>query len=156
MDSEAKQRCLSVERIIAAPAGHIFDVLADPHLHIAIDGSGSLLSVDTADCRLTLGSTFSVRVRRGISYRTKNRVIACEKNRLIAWAHWRRTVWRYELEPLDGSRTLVRESFDWSGARWPRAIEIVRDHHKSLPAMEATLEKLAEFVESGREKPLST
>lgn len=150
MDSEAKQRCLSVERIIAAPAGHIFTVLADPQLHIAIDGSGSLVSVDSTNCKLELGSTFSVRVRRGISYRTKNQVVAFEKNRLIAWSHWRRTVWQYALEPLDDTRTLVRESFDWSCARWPRAIEIVRDHRKSLLAIEATLKKLAEFVESGR------
>ncbi len=144
----SEQQSVSVERLIDAPAERIFDVLADPSRHCEIDGSGSLVRMTSSHTRLALGSTFSMRVRLGVTYPTKNRVLEYEENRLIAWAHWNGHRWRYELEPQDDGGTLVRETFVWGTARWPRLMELTGSDTKNVPSMEATLERLAAVVET--------
>jgi hypothetical protein len=73
----------------------------------------------------------------------KNTVVEFEEGRLIAWRHFGRHRWRYELEPVDDG-TKVRETYDWStailGTRlyiemsgWPKRAE---------RAMTETLERL--------------
>ena len=143
----AKDRTVSVERLIEAPAERIFDVLADPSRHCEIDGSGTLVQMTSSQTRLALGSTFSMRVRVGVSYPTNNRVLEFEENRLIEWAHWQGQRWRYELEPQDDGGTLVRETFNWGTSRWPRGAELFGAHKKNVPNMEATLARLAALVE---------
>lgn len=83
----------------------------------------------------------------GMPYRISNEVVEFEPNRLIAWQHVGRHIWRYRLEPVDDA-TLVTEEFDWSNARSPRMIELMRYPTKHLPGMEQTLERLAKHVES--------
>ena len=144
----SEKRSVSVERLIDAPAERIFDVLADPSRHCEIDGSGSLVRMTSSHTRLALGSTFSMRVRLGVTYTVKNRVLEFEENRLIAWAHWNGHRWRYELEPQDDGGTLVRETFVWGTARWPRVMELTGADKKNVPSMEATLERLAAAVET--------
>ena len=143
----SKQRTVSVERLVDAPAERIFDVLADPGRHCEIDGSGTLMRMTSSHTRLALGSTFSMRVRNGVTYSTKNRVLEFEENRLIEWAHWHGQRWRYELDPQDDGRTLVRETFNWGTARSPRLVELMGYDKKNVPNMEATLARLAVLVE---------
>ena len=139
-------RVTSRERLISAPAAVIFDVLADPSQHAAIDGSGTVQGHIGQQSRLSLGSTFAMKMRFGIPYRIKSRVLEFEENRLIAWGHLGGHIWRYELEEV-GEQTLVTETFDWSTARLPLLIEVVgypRRHNKN---MERTLWRLAGLVE---------
>ena len=139
-------RVTSRERLISAPASVIFDVLADPSQHAAIDGSGTVQGHVGQQSRLSLGSTFAMKMRFGIPYRIKSRVLEFEENRLIAWGHLGGHIWRYELEEI-GEQTLVTETFDWSTARLPLLIEVVgypRRHNKN---MERTLWRLAGLVE---------
>ncbi|MCY3585397.1 MAG: dimethyladenosine transferase [Acidimicrobiales bacterium] len=142
------QRSVSVERLIAAPAEKIFAVLTDPRRHCEIDGSGTLARLTTSNAPLTLGSTFSMRIKVGVSYTVKNRVLEFEENRLITWAHWQGQRWSYQLEPQPGGATLVRETFDWSTAKLPRSVELIGAHRKNVPNMEKTLERLAALVEA--------
>ena len=146
--AKSEQRSVSVERHIAAPAEAIFAVLADASRHCEIDGSGTLVRATSSNTPLTLGSTFSMRVRLGVTYPTKNRVLEFEENRLIAWAHWNGHRWRYELEPTDDGGTLVCETFVWGTARWPRVMELTGYDKKNVPSMEATLERLAAIFET--------
>ena len=143
----SKQRSVSVERLIGAPAERIFTVLADPSRHCEIDGSGTLSRLTTSNAPLTLGSTFSMRINVGVSYTVKNRVLEFEENRLITWAHWQGQRWSYQLEPQPDGGTLVRETFDWSTAKLPRSIELIGAHRKNVPSMQKTLERLAALVE---------
>ena len=75
---------------------------------------------------LTLGSKFGMDMKMGpLPYRISNTVVEFEQDRLIAWDHFGKHRWRYELEPLgDGSTTRVTESFDWSTATIPKLIEL--------------------------------
>jgi Polyketide cyclase / dehydrase and lipid transport len=107
---------VSVERVIAAPPGKIFDVLADPSEHPVIDGSGTVKDTrGDQPARLSLGAKFGMSMRLGIPYVIKNTVVEFEEGRLIAWRHFGGHRWRYELEPVDGG-TKVRETYDWSTA----------------------------------------
>ena len=148
--ADAGERRVSAERIVDAPAERIFAILADARQHHRIDGSEMVQSSLHAPERLTLGSKFSMSMKLGpIPYRIANEVVEFEPDRRIAWAHVGRHRWRYELEPQPDGRTLVRETFDWSTALVPKAIELVGYPKKNEAAIARTLERLAEVVEAG-------
>jgi hypothetical protein len=135
-------RSVSVSRVINAPAQKIFDILADPAMHPVIDGSDSVKkSIDSNPSRLSDGAKFGMGMRIGLPYRIKNTVVEFEDGKRIAWRHFGRHVWRYELEPAAGG-TKVTESFDWSNAISPGFIERMGYPKKHPEGMAATLERL--------------
>jgi hypothetical protein len=138
---------VSVSRVIHASPEAIFDVLADPARHHEIDGSSMVQGARGESKRLTKGSKFGMDMKFGpIPYRIDNTVTEFEENRLIAWQHFFHHTWRYELEPVEGG-TQVTESFDWSTARIPKAIELVGYPKAHLKNITTTLERLAAVVE---------
>lgn len=137
-------RKVSVERVIAAPPERIFEILSDASQHHLIDGSGTVRDAADAPERLVLGSKFAMGMKFGVPYRTHNEVVEFEPNRRIAWCHFSKHRWRYELEPQPDGKTLVRETFDWSTAVSPHFIELIRAPARNLPAMKKTLERLAQ------------
>ena len=142
-------RKVSVERVIAASPEAIFAVLSDPSRHSEIDGSGSVQKARTGSQKLQLGSKFSMDMRVGAPYRISNTVVEYEENRLIAWQHFGKHRWRYELEPQGEGRTLVRETFDWSTAVIPKVVELIRAPARNEPAMVKTLERLEAVMAAG-------
>jgi uncharacterized protein YndB with AHSA1/START domain len=143
-----RSRSVSVERFIPVPPEVIFEVLADPSRHPVIDGSGTVRRVRRAPRRLEPGSRFGMSMRLGLPYPIRNRVVEFEENRLIAWCHPGGHRWRYELVPHDGG-TRVIETFDWSTARSPAAIEAAGFPERNRVAMVTTLRRLDGLV-SGR------
>lgn len=141
------ERAVTVERVIAAPARAIFDLIADPAMHPVLDGSGSVRRARRGNpARLSLGAKFGMDMRLGIPYRIRNTVVEFEEGRLIAWRHMGGHRWRYELEPTDGG-TKVTETFDYSTALSPRGVERLGFPERNRKGMEATLERLAARVE---------
>jgi hypothetical protein len=139
-------RVVSCERLILAEASLIFDILADPSRHAAIDGSGTVQGHVGKQGRLALGSTFAMKMRFGIPYQIKSRVYEFEEGRLIAWGHLGGHRWRYELK-TEGEHTLVTETFDWSTSRLPIAIQILGYPRRHRSNIEQSLERLAELAE---------
>ena len=137
---------ISVCRVIPANRKDIFNVVANPFLHSVIDGSGTVKEKVRGPESLHLGDTFRIRMRTwNIPYQITNTVVEYEKDLLIAWAHFGKHRWRYELaDGIDG--TIVTESFDWSTSVWPRMIELAKYPKSHLPRMERTLERLENFV----------
>jgi uncharacterized protein YndB with AHSA1/START domain len=76
---------VSVERVIAAPANRIFDLLADPDRHHDIDGSGSVRDAKAKPTRLTTGAQFGMAMQLGVKYSTLNEVIEFDEGKRIAW-----------------------------------------------------------------------
>lgn len=127
---------ISATFTVNAPAETVFDVLADPSTHPAIDGTGWVREpVDTE--RLTeTGQTFRVAMYHdghpNKDYEMANRVVVFDRPRAIGWqpgaepkhipghqgpddgtiefGGW---VWRYDLEPV-GDQTEVTLTYDWS------------------------------------------
>ncbi|MCP5025356.1 MAG: dimethyladenosine transferase [Actinomycetia bacterium] len=140
---------VSVSRVIAAPANQIFDVLADPARHAEIDGSDSVRKARLTDpVRLRMGSRFGMDMHIGVPYRITNVVVEFEEGRLIAWRHFGRHRWRYELEPVQAG-TRVTESFDWSTSPVGKILELLHYPERHGPHMETTLERLEAVVTSG-------
>ena len=114
---------VSVERVIPASPGQVFELLADATKHQTFDGSGMVRrAAGGASEPLRLGSVFGMSMKKGLPYRTVNEVIEYELNRRIAWQTRAGgllkhviggRIWRYELVPVTGG-TLVRESWDIS------------------------------------------
>jgi len=145
----------SAERVIPAPAGEIFALLADPGRHHEIDGSGSVQLPKDGAQRVKRGDQFAMLMKRGVPYSTTNTVVEFEDERLIAWKTCSNNaigrilggpIWRYELEPVDGG-TRVRETWDISEARAEKPLLrlglVHRDVHKS---MERTLENIEKLL----------
>jgi hypothetical protein len=149
---------VSVERVIAAPADRIFDLVADPVRHHDIDGSGSVRDAKSSPSRLSMGATFGMSMHLGINYSMLNEVIEFDDGKCIAWqtrpsGNFQRKlfggrIWRYELEPAEGG-TRVRESWDISQEKGPikglLGIGKSKDHTRE--AMDKTLANIARLTE---------
>jgi uncharacterized protein YndB with AHSA1/START domain len=145
-----RTRKVSTSRTLAADRQAIFDVIADPSQHPRIDGSGTVTDVqDGGPERLRDGARFGMDMRMGASYRILNTVVEFEEGRRIAWRHFNGHRWRYELEDVPGG-TRVTETFDWSTARFPWALELAGFPRRNLLGMERTLENLDALVTGAR------
>lgn len=120
---------LSTTIIIEAPPEAVFDVLADPSTHEAIDGTGwvrqSLDGVHVSQA----GQVFRMAMYHPNhpvgDYEMANRVEVFDPPRAIAWqpgqdiagdgnlefGGW---IWRYDLAPAGPSATEVTLTYDWS------------------------------------------
>jgi hypothetical protein len=133
---------------VAAPAQAVFELLSDPYRHPEIDGSGTLRATVRGPHRLVAGSRFGMAMRYwGVPYRITNTVTEYEPDRLIAWTHLGKVIWRYQLEPLAGG-TQVSETWDPTDARVPAAYQLLKFPERTAPAMMATLERIKALLEA--------
>jgi hypothetical protein len=146
-----KKRQASTSRVIPAERQRIFDVLADPSMHPAIDGSGTVQeSQEGGPERLTYGAKFGMSMKMGAPYKIANTVVEFDEGKRLAWCHFHGHRWRYELEDVPGG-TKVTETFDWSTARTKWTLEMAGIPKRNLEAMERTLERLEEVVTADSE-----
>lgn len=85
-------------------------------------------------------------MRLGLPYKILNTVVEFEPDRLIAWRHFSGHRWRWQLRDLGEGRTEVTETFDWSTARSPRAIELLGFPERNRKGIAATLRRLDDLV----------
>jgi uncharacterized protein YndB with AHSA1/START domain len=114
---------------IPAPADAVFDVLADPTTHPAIDGTGWLREALDGEALTRPGQIFRIAMYHdghpNKNYEMANKVIACERPHVIAWepgqdrsgdgnlsfGGW---IWRYDIRPVGSSQAHVTLTYDWS------------------------------------------
>jgi uncharacterized protein YndB with AHSA1/START domain len=148
---------VSVERVIKAPAGKIFALLADAGNHASIDGSESVNHASKKAVPLSMGSKFSMAMRGRketlfLPYRTTNTVIEYEPDRRIAWQTTAfggllgGRIWRYELSPAEGG-TRVRETWDVSQDKQKWMITSGSMPSLTEQGIRATLERIAKLLE---------
>ena len=151
ISGEEVPRVVSVNREIAADAGHIFELIADPTQQPGRDGNDNLAEAPDGQRVQALGEVFTMTMTKGNV--RENHVVEFEEGRRIAWrpaepgqeppGH----LWRWELEPLDSSRTCVTHTYDWTDLtdekRFPRARSTTADR------LHASIDRLAALAESG-------
>ena len=157
MAQSPQHTVVSVDRVINAPPGAIFAIVADATRHPEIDGSGQLVKAkEGASQHLTLGSTFGMSMKLGLPYTVSNTVIEFEQDRRIAWQtvlsgqlgrFLGGRIWRYELEPVDGG-TKVTESWDLSQDKQAFFLKNPKVGQHTAASMSKTLERLAEITAS--------
>jgi uncharacterized protein YndB with AHSA1/START domain len=142
MAHDPVKETVTVERVIPAAPGLIFELLADPRQHHVFDGSGSVKEARiSAPTRLSLGATFAMNMRIGLPYRITNTVVEFEENRRIAWRHFGGHIWRYILTPVEGG-TLVTEQFDYAKNRSRLFLKLMNAIENNERSMESTLANL--------------
>ena len=141
-------RIKSASIIINAPISKIFDVIANPQMHPIIDGSNSVRSVIKGPARLALGSKFGMNMEIGVKYRITNTVVEFEENKLIAWRHLGRWIWRYELKEISATQTVVIESFDGKKTPLNLWLKVRKAYPYTQKAVAKTLVRLKEYCEA--------
>lgn len=131
---------------VAAPVAELFSMIADPHRHPEIDGSGTVRDIDVkGPHRLSAGDKFTVGMTQyGLPYKITSKVTAIDENRLIEWQHPLGHRWRWELAEVGPGATKVTETFDYSTAKVPFVIELMGFHKKNAEGIESTLTSLAD------------
>lgn len=113
---DAARKIVSVSQFVPTTAQNIFDLLANPKMHVELDGSGTVRSEMSGPGRLSLGAKFGMSMKMGVPYRITNIVVEFEEGKQIGWRHFGGHVWRYLLQPVEGG-TMVTEQFDYSTNR---------------------------------------
>lgn len=146
-----ESRIASAHRVIAAPAAVIFDVLADPSRHHAIDGNNNLAGPTTGSRVRAVGEMFTADLTNGAT--RENHVVEFEEGRRIAWlpsepgssppGH----LWRWEVEPVDATSSRVVHTYDWTSLTDPSRFEWARA--TTADRLRPSLDRLASLVEGG-------
>lgn len=119
---------MNAKATIQAPVEVVFDVLADPSTHAAIDGTGWVReSLDGKPLTKT-DQIFRIAMYHenhpNKNYEMANEVTAFDPPRTIAWKPGQEAddatlsfggwIWRYDLTPAGRSSTAVTLTYDWS------------------------------------------
>jgi uncharacterized protein YndB with AHSA1/START domain len=126
---EDKSRPVMVSRRIGAPAADVFRILANPHLHPHMDGSGMLRGAVSGATISGVGDVFVMKMYYSElgHYEMNNHVVEYEPDRRIGWepeagrghpgagGSWGQR-WSFELTPDGPDATIVTEIYDCSRA----------------------------------------
>lgn len=140
-------RVATYERVVDAPAQQIFELIADPAAQPRWDGNDNLATSDSGRVH-AVGDVFATKLTMGET--RENHVVEFAEGRRIAWrpAEPGKTppghLWRWELEPLDGGRTLVRHTYDWTGLTDPE--RFARAEATTADKLRASVDRLAELL----------
>ncbi|MFC7752379.1 SRPBCC family protein [Tsukamurella soli] len=147
-----RPKTATASREIAADAAAIFELIADPAQQPRWDGNDNLAQAAAGQRVHAVGDVFAMTLTNG--QHRENRVVEFEEGRRIAWnpapvgepepGH----LWRWALEPLDGGRTRVTHTYDWT---------LLADRQRMAKArattddrLRASVDRLAGLAESGR------
>lgn len=149
MTSDEAPRVVSASREISTSAKHIFELIADPAQQPRWDGNDNLAQAPEGQRVRAVGDVFTMTTTKG-SVR-ENHVVEFDEGRLIAWKPAEPgqppigQLWRWELEPIDASRTRVTHTYDWSEltdeTRLPRARATTTDR------LQASVDRLGTLAE---------
>ncbi|MBE9375398.1 SRPBCC family protein [Saccharopolyspora sp. HNM0983] len=140
---DAGTRRIARQVVVDATPHELFEVLADPRRHGELDGSGTLRDTVSGPERLGQGTAFAVNMRQfGVPYRITSTVVAFEEGRAIEWRHPFGHTWRWDLAETGSGGTTVTETFDYSGTKHAKVLEMMGIPGKNATSITRTLEQL--------------
>jgi hypothetical protein len=134
--------------LVKAPAAELFAIVADPHRHPELDGSGTVRDVAIkGPHHLAAGDKFTVGMKQfGVPYKITSTVTEAQEGRVIEWQHPLGHKWRWELvqaTPGDDTVTEVTETFDYGSVKVPLMITALGYDKKNAEGITKTLQQLA-------------
>ena len=112
-------RIVSASREVHAAPDHIFEMIADPTRQPEWDGNENLSHAIDGQRVRAVGDVFAMSLTMGAV--RENHVVEFVEGRRIAWkpaepgkppvGH----LWRWEVDPVDGDRSRVTHTYDWTG-----------------------------------------
>jgi uncharacterized protein YndB with AHSA1/START domain len=142
-------RIAQASREIAAGAESIFERIADPAQQPSWDGNDNLAEAAGGQRVRAVGEVFTMTLTSGNV--RENHVVEFDEGRRIAWrpaepgqepfGH----LWRWELEPIDASRTRVTHTYDWTQLRDEQRLS--RARATTAEKLQASLARLAALAE---------
>ena len=146
-----EQRSASASREIAAPAGRIFELIADPEQQPRWDGNDNLAAAAPGQRVHAIGDIFAMTITNGAV--RENHVVEFVEGERIAWkpaepgkpptGH----LWRWELQPVGDGTTLVTHTYDWTELSDPNREK--RARWTTSERLQASLDRLADLAEQG-------
>ena len=145
------QPCIvTASAVVDAPAGAIFELIADPARQVEWDGNDNLGEAASGQRVRGGGAVFEMVLTKGAV--RENHVVEFDEGRRIAWlpapqgeqppGH----LWRWDLAPDASGGTLVTHTYDWSGLtdekRLPKASATTAAN------LQASVDRLARLAES--------
>jgi uncharacterized protein YndB with AHSA1/START domain len=145
---------ISVSREVAAPAGHIFELIADPAAQPRWDGNDNLAVAPAGQRVRHVGDVFTMTLTGGDV--RENHVVEFAEGRRIAWCpsevgrpqpgHR----WAWELAALADERTLVTCTYDWTRLAATDTKRLARARSTTPERLRASLNRLAALAEAAR------
>ncbi len=143
------ERVVSWGREVAAEASRIFELIADPTRQPLWDGNDNLSGAPDGQRVHAVGEVFAMTTTKG--HLRENHVVEFAEGERIAWmpaepggepmGH----LWRWELEPLDASRTRVIHTYDWTRLNDPQRLP--RARATTAERLRASIDRLADLAE---------
>ncbi|MCV7177196.1 SRPBCC family protein [Mycolicibacterium sphagni] len=143
-------RVVSASRRIAAPAAVIFELIADPARQPEWDGNDNLAQAAPDQRVRGVGDVFTMTLTLGAD--RENHVVEFAEGRLIAWrpappgnpppGH----LWRWQLEPVDATTTVVTHTYDWTDLTDPERLP--RARATTADKLQASIDRLAAQAEA--------
>jgi uncharacterized protein YndB with AHSA1/START domain len=140
---------------VHAPAGVVFELIADPSQQPRWDGNDNLGEAPAGQRVRGVGDVFEMVLTRGVV--RENHVVEFEEGRRIAWrpadpgqppaGH----LWRWVLEPTGEATTRVTHTYDWSQLTDPNRFEKARS--TTSEDLRASLTRLARLAEETHRPP---
>ena len=115
---------VSATAVVDATPETVFDFIRRPANHSIISGDHSVKGVTKGPEALSMGDRFGMSMKIGLPYRVGSKVVEFEENRRIAWCHYGKHRWRWEVEPAGDGKSKVTETFDLSTAIFPPALRL--------------------------------
>lgn len=145
-----EDRRASASREVAAPAGVVFELIADPARQPEWDGNDNLSAARPGQRVTAVGDVFVMTLTKGED--RENHVVEFEEGRRIAWQPSKPgekpfgQLWRWEVEELDGaSRCRVTHIYEWDQLTDPKRMQkAMRTGPEQLGASIDRLKELAE------------
>ncbi len=149
MSSHDEDLCVvSASREIPAGASQIFELIANPAQQPRWDGNDNLREAPAGQRVRAVGDVFSM-ILMGGQVR-QNHVVEFDEGHRIAWrpaepgqeppGH----LWRWELDPIDSSRTRVTHTYDWTQLR--DESRIARARLTTADQLQNSLNRLADLA----------
>lgn len=148
--SSEPHRVVSASREVAADAGEIFELIADPSRQPRWDGNDNLAAAEPGQRVHAVGDVFAMRLTMGGV--RDNHIVEFEEGRRIAWCPADQGqepvghLWRWELEPVGEDRTLVTHTYDWT--RLTDQQRMKRARATSADWLRASIDRLAVLAEA--------